>query len=575
VYAIGDGAANNLTTVGWATSSGGVPATNNFPLAQDTAIVDNTTNTPTLFVTPAFNLGTLDSSSRTTAITIQTSSGTPSIYGNFKFGTGVTSGSTGNSYIFSGRGTQTITSNGITFGCPVTIDCATGTVQLADALTIGSARTLTLTSGTFDAVAYNVTTGRVTVSGSSTRLKMGSGTWTLSGTGTVWNYTGTNFTVTGTGTISLTSASAKTFAGGGVQTYPTLNQGGAGALTISGSNKFANITNTTQVGDRRVQFTGGTTNEFTSFNLNGVSGNLLTIESTNGTQVTLKKPSAWNVGTGSVDGGNNTGLSFTAGGNNYLYIRDVIGVVVSGVILAYITETTTASETASARAVFLGTLSETTTAAETTSAGAVFLGTLSESATAADVVAAFNAYLASIAESTTASDLAAATMSFASAVSELTTASDAATVLRTTVGAVSETTQAADTITGGLLYLASISEATTASEIAAAVRAFNAAIFEATTASEVETAKALFFAAVPEQVSGADVLAALATLGGSVSELAAAADAARRAKIKVVNIEDFVATEAVTTAMTVEATVTGNTASGTVESGQITATVLP
>ena len=44
---------------------------------------------------------------------------------------------------------------------------------------------------------------------------------------------------------------------------------------------------------------------------------------------------------------------------------------------------------------------------------------------------------------------------------------------------------------------------------------------------------------------------------------------------RILDLENYVATGATTTAMTVEATVTGNTASGTVESGQITATVLP
>jgi hypothetical protein len=122
----------------------------------------------------------------------------------------------------------------------------------------------------------------------------------------------------------LTSASAKTFTGGDIQTYPTINQGGTGALTITGSNKFANITNTA-IGS--VLFTGGTTNEFTVFNLNGTStAARLTLGSTNTTQVTLRKPSAWNVGTGSLDSGNNTGLSFTAGSNNFLNISYVIGV---------------------------------------------------------------------------------------------------------------------------------------------------------------------------------------------------------------------------------------------------------
>jgi hypothetical protein len=75
-----------------------------------------------------------------------------------------------------------------------------------------------------------------------------------------------------------------------------------------------------------VLFTGGTTNDFDNFNLNGTStAARLTLGSTNTTQAILRKPSAWNVGAGSLDGGNNTGLSFTAGGNDFLSISYING----------------------------------------------------------------------------------------------------------------------------------------------------------------------------------------------------------------------------------------------------------
>jgi hypothetical protein len=77
-------------------------------------------------------------------------------------------------YIFR-AGTSTITSNGVPFTRPITIDCGTGTVQLADALELPSTRTLTLTSGTFDAVSYNVTAGRHLFWLSGTHVKNGFG----------------------------------------------------------------------------------------------------------------------------------------------------------------------------------------------------------------------------------------------------------------------------------------------------------------------------------------------------------------------------------------------------------------
>ena len=148
-------------------------------------------------------------------MTLTTSTSFPFVYGDWKFGTGVTSSSTDGLITFAKRGTQTITNNGITFGCPVAIDSVTGTVQLADALSIGSTKTLTLTSGTFDAVSYNVTTGLFANNATTPTLKLGSGTWTLSGTGTVWNISSAPTFYKGTANITLsdTSTSARTFTG--------------------------------------------------------------------------------------------------------------------------------------------------------------------------------------------------------------------------------------------------------------------------------------------------------------------------------------------------------------------------
>jgi hypothetical protein len=139
-------------------------------------------------------------------------------------------------------------------------------------------------------------------------------------------------TSTGTGKIDMTSATAKTFSGGN-NSYATLNQGGAGTLTIRGSSTFQNITNSVQ--PATISFTANTTNTFTNdFDLNGTSGNLITIGSvTPASTFTLYKSSGtvdvsfcsisdsiatggatWNASTsnGNVDGGNNTGWLFTA-----------------------------------------------------------------------------------------------------------------------------------------------------------------------------------------------------------------------------------------------------------------------
>jgi hypothetical protein len=340
VYYATTGGGNWGAANAWSFTSLGAADPTAFPLSQDTVIVESSKpNTgSTITINAAYNIGTIDMSARTgNTMTLATGSQTPAIYGNWINGTGTTLTGTG-VMTFAGRGNQAITSAGKTFTQGFTINTPSGSVTLQDAYVTSNttAGGLILTAGTFDANNYNVTLANSSPSFQSNNtnvrtLAIGSGTWTIPHSGSIaWQCTtATNMTVTGTGILSLTSASAKTFAGGGIQTYPTLNQGGTGTLTVTGSNKFAGLTNTA-IG--RIQFTGGTTNEFTSFTINGTVGNLLQLGSTNTTQAILIKTTAWNVGANSTDAGNNTGLSFTAGGNDYLSISYINGQVSSGAV---------------------------------------------------------------------------------------------------------------------------------------------------------------------------------------------------------------------------------------------------
>ena len=318
-------AGGNWSATGWATNGGGTPAVNNFPLAQDTAVFQSTglNSAATITINANYNIGTIDMSARTAnTMTLATGSTSPVIYGNWINGTGTTISGTG-LMTFAGRVSQTITSAGKTFNSRLRVDSPSGTVSLADAYSnsSGAGGGVTVANGTFDTSGFSValTTGFSITNGV---FALPSGTIAVNYSAAAWSASGG--TVTGAGTISLTSASAKTFAGGGIQTYPTLNQGGTGALTITGSNKFANITNTA-IGS--VLFTGGTTNEFTAFNLNGTStAARLTLGSTNTTQAILKKPSTWYMGAGSLDNGNNTGLNFSVGGGiDYLAVSYING----------------------------------------------------------------------------------------------------------------------------------------------------------------------------------------------------------------------------------------------------------
>jgi hypothetical protein len=138
----------------WSDTSGGTPSTDFFPLAQDTAVFDESTTGGTHTMNTAIPYtGAVDMSARTSALTL--SNFGYSIYGNWTFGSGITM--TGvSSTVFSGRNTQIITSAGKTFSGALNVNSYGGTVELADALNIGS-NTLSVTNGTFDTKGYNVT----------------------------------------------------------------------------------------------------------------------------------------------------------------------------------------------------------------------------------------------------------------------------------------------------------------------------------------------------------------------------------------------------------------------------------
>jgi hypothetical protein len=269
----------------------GSTATRIFQLMQTGGTESNALN---ISITAGSDGVRFDSSSRVRNLNFTGFSGTLSalttigtIYGNLVYSSGMTIQASNGIHTFAATsGTQTITTNGKTLDFPITKNAAS-TLQLQDNLTMGSTRTLTHTAGTLDVNDFTLTTGLYSSTGSTTRqLDVGTGTIAVEGNFTA---SGSNYTTAGTGTISMTSASSKTFAGGSF-TYPILNQGGSGALVITGANTFANITNTVQ--PATIIFPSSTTQNITNFNVNGTAGNLITIESsTSGTQATLNSPS--------------------------------------------------------------------------------------------------------------------------------------------------------------------------------------------------------------------------------------------------------------------------------------------
>jgi hypothetical protein len=332
-------AGGNWSDTAWATSSGGAVVNTNFPLPQDTAIIENANlnASATITLNVGFNIGSLNASGRTSAMTFATGTTAPYLCGNFSYGSGVTTTGTG-TFTFTNRSTKTLNSGGVTFTQPMTINAPSGGIQLVtNNLTFGGVLRTTLTNGTLDLNGLVLTSPSFSTAAGTKNITFNGGTFVITNTiTTAWNNAQpTNFTTTagtGVGSISMTGATAKTFVGGGSTYNCTLNQGGAGTLTISGSNTFTNITNTVQ--PNQITVTAGTTNTFTNFQLSGTTGNLITLRSSSpGTQYTLSDATGivtvsnldiqdsiatggatWRAPSnlGNVNSGNNTGWSFAA-----------------------------------------------------------------------------------------------------------------------------------------------------------------------------------------------------------------------------------------------------------------------
>ena len=252
-------AGGNWNANGWATSSGGGVATTNYPLSQDTAIIENTGLTAgnTITINGAWNIGTLDTSTRTDAMTLASSTFSPAFYGNFTYGSGVTPTGTG-TYSFLNRATKTLNSGGKTFTQNTTINAPGGGIQLlTNNLTLGSTLTTTLTNGTLDLNNLTLSTGLFSSTNSNTRtIAFGTTgsivtTTTTAGSTVLSMATATSFTFTGTSNISAAMSVTRTFNFGGTAGATASNRlninltSGASVPTFTGSFRQINFTGST------------------------------------------------------------------------------------------------------------------------------------------------------------------------------------------------------------------------------------------------------------------------------------------------------------------------------------------
>jgi hypothetical protein len=266
------------------------------------------------------------------------------IYGDVDLGSSVDLTTT--NFIFSFRGStdQTIKSNGRSGGILIEVIKTSGTLRLLDNLTLNSTNDtggFYLVSGTFDLNGFNLTTKGISILDTSAKtITQGSGQINITGKDEgvfsgysrfipvfeIENTTGLTYTtplnITFTGT-----AGNQSFYGGGLE-YGTISAG-ASPLFIYGNNTIDTLTNSAS--PTIILFEGGSTQSLTTFSVNGISNVRTYLTSTNTSQYTLSKATAWNVGANTDDNGNNTGIYYVAGTVDYLNITYMIGVLISTV----------------------------------------------------------------------------------------------------------------------------------------------------------------------------------------------------------------------------------------------------
>jgi hypothetical protein len=220
------------------------------------------------------------------------------IYGNLTFKSAMTLSAGANTTTFAATsGTQLLTSAALTLDFPITINGVGTTVQLVDALIMGSSRQLTLTNGTFNSNAKNVTCGTFSAANGNTKtLNISNSTFTVlggsSGTGFQVVGTGTTYNLTGCNIIFTTAGVTSFYATGGTPT--TVTMGGTGQLIIGVASSTANIeTLTNTVQPCTVSLLSNITRlVVTNFNLSGTAGNLVTFNSSvAGTARNIRKTS--------------------------------------------------------------------------------------------------------------------------------------------------------------------------------------------------------------------------------------------------------------------------------------------
>lgn len=287
---------NSTAGTKWATSSGGAGGAA-VPTSSDDVFFDANSGVSTVTMSGTRNVKTLTTTGFTGTLTAATAlSLVP--HGAIVFGSGTTLSGTWNIATAAAcGGGSSITSNGVTLpndgtATPISLSLDEGcTLTILDA-TVLSGAIETANSATLTISSVNVTATRFIDLGATTTVNLGTGTLSLTGTGTVWTLSATLTVNPSTSTIKTTdtSATSKTFSGGG-KTYNNLwfSGGGTGPFIMVGNNTFANLR--VDAPSATVNFTAGSTTTVTTLSMDGSSLGNNTLQSTSA-------GSAWNLAKG-------------------------------------------------------------------------------------------------------------------------------------------------------------------------------------------------------------------------------------------------------------------------------------
>jgi hypothetical protein len=262
------GVSANWSGTSWATSTGGVPAINNFPLAQDTCIVDDSGATVgnglrtsnTITIDANWNIGTLDLSGRTVAFNWTQGNLDPLFYGDVTLTTAMTMTTvTGSpSWTFCGQGAiQTLNSAGLiirlnalnvdspgwglTLAVNTEVDLSPIALPFNNGTFVFTAGTLDFANKNLSAISFSMGTGANTLVFGST------GTLTATATVAATVFTGsTTTTVSGTPLVIVNgnTSAARTITPGVVTEANSISfniTAGTGTVTLSTSNFFKNV----------------------------------------------------------------------------------------------------------------------------------------------------------------------------------------------------------------------------------------------------------------------------------------------------------------------------------------------